>query len=143
MRWLLRPPLVLGWFDALPYRLGATKRDEELVRAERLKYWNVTAPVRTPRAQLYGFLTGLILWLLVTFVGMMPLLGWLVRLGVPVPGFIFGFVLLLPVVMLAYLGVLIPMAPIRSRSIAWVWALSWPVEMLIALLVGAVSWLVW
>lgn len=78
----------------------------------------------------------------VTFMGL-PLLGWLVRLGVPVPGFIFGFVLLLPVVMLAYLGVLIPMAPIRSRSIAWVWALSWPVEMLIALLVGAVSWLVW
>lgn len=143
MKWILRPPLILGWFESLPYRLGTPRRDRESVRSERLKYWDIKVAIRSPKAQLYGFLTGLILWVLVTFVGILPLLGWLIRLGAPVPGALFGAVLLLPFVMLLYIGILIPLAPIKSRSVGWIVALSWPAEMVVALMVGTVSRLAW
>lgn len=140
MRWLLRPPLVLGWFESLPYRLGNVGGDVEKRRAERLKYWDPDSGVRSPKAQLYGFLTGSIIWVAVTFVVAVPLLGWLIGKGAPVPGFVFGFLALLPVAMLAYIGVLLSFAPIKTTSTAWIIALSWPIEAIAMLLVGLVSW---
>ncbi|MFI8524614.1 hypothetical protein ACIGB8_09215 [Promicromonospora sukumoe] len=141
MRWLLRPPVILGWFESLVYGLGSTGRDPEKLRAERLGYWDLSVDSRAPKAQLYGFMTGLIIWIAATFVLIFPLLGWLVLKGVPVPGFAFVLLGILPIAMLIYVGVLLSLAPIRSTSRAWVVAMSWPVELVVVLLVGLVSWL--
>ncbi|MFD7022773.1 hypothetical protein [Promicromonospora sukumoe] len=141
MRWLLRPPVILGWFESLVSGLGGTRRDAAKLRAERLGYWDPSAGDRAPKAQLYGFVTGLIIWIAATFVLIFPLLGWLVLKGVPVPGFAFALLGILPIVMLIYVGVLLSFAPIKSTSRAWVLAMSWPVEAVAVLLVAWASWL--
>lgn len=140
MNWLLRPPIILGWFEALPYRLGGMGVNPKKSGAQRLTYWDMSADIRSPKAQIYGFLTGSIIWVAATFIIVMPLLGWLVSLGAPVPAALFWMLMLLPVAMLIYVGILLPSAPTKSRSVTWLAALSWPVEAAVALLVGVVSW---
>lgn len=142
MRWLFHPPLVLGWFESLPYRLGNSGRDGKKRRVDRLKYWDPGAGVRSPKAQLYGFLTGSLLWVAVTFMFLIPLLGWLVIQGVSVPALAFEMLIFFPLAMLIYVGVLLSFAPIKSTSSGWILALSWPVEVCAVLLAGLASWFI-
>jgi hypothetical protein len=143
MNWLLRPPIVLGGFERRIYGRSNSKSNRDALRLERLKYWDPAADYRSPKAQLYGFLTGVIIWIASTFMGAVPLLGWMIRIGVPVPAMLFEIIIFMPLAMLLYIGIMIPVAPIKSSSIGWVVALSWPVEVVIALLGGLAAWLVW
>ena len=68
------------------------------------KYWEPEFNERNPRAHLLGYLMALVSWFLLTYLVIVPFLGFVILRGIPVPGFLFLTIVIAPFMMLGYLA---------------------------------------
>ena len=128
----LRPPPLLTQLHKCQV-LVLPRQSRKDAHDDWLEQWNNpdTEP-NAPKAQFLGALTSSIIWIVLTFLAIVPILGFLSQ-AIPVPGAVFRAAIFAPILVMLYILAMVALAPIKSRSAGWVFALSWPMELMLML----------